>query len=82
MDLAIEYNKQWFIIEIKIIHSYDTPDEVREEGLEQIRSYRDRYGADTPCYLVIFDRRPEAKELPWNERIQWTMDEEINVVCC
>jgi hypothetical protein len=82
MDLAIEYGKQWFIIEIKIIHSYETPDEVKEEGLEQIRSYRDRYGSDTPCYLVIFDRRPETKELPWSERIQWTMEEEINVVSC
>jgi hypothetical protein len=32
--------------------------------------------------LVIFDCRPEAKELPWNERIQWTREEEINVVSC
>jgi hypothetical protein len=39
MDLAIEYNKEWFIIEVKIIHSYETPNEVKEEGLEQIRSY-------------------------------------------
>jgi hypothetical protein len=82
MDLAVEYNNQWFIIEVKIIHSYDTPNEVREEGLEQIRAYRDRYGSDTPAYLVIFDRRPAAKELPWSDRIQWTKDGEVTIVCC
>jgi hypothetical protein len=82
MDLAIEYNKQWFIIEVKLIHSYETPDEVKEEGLEQIRTYRDKYGSSTPSYLVIFDRRPDAKELPWSERIQWTKAGEINVITC
>jgi len=34
MDLAVEYNEKWFIIEIKLIHDYDTPQTVEEEGLE------------------------------------------------
>ena len=79
MDLAVEYAGKWYIIEVKIVYYYDTPAAVREEGLEQIQGYRDRIDASAPAYLVIFDRRPKAKELSWDEKISWTVDETGNV---
>jgi len=82
MDLGIEYNGYWYIIEIKLVHYYDTPEIVREEGLEQIRSYRDKLAPGAPSYLVIFDRRPEIRQKPWDERIFWEADDEVNVVGC
>ncbi|MCL2139220.1 MAG: PD-(D/E)XK nuclease domain-containing protein [Treponema sp.] len=82
MDLAVEYNKKTYIIEIKLIHSYDTPAEVREEGLEQITRYRDKIDKTAPSYLVIFDRRPEAKEKPWDEKIGWEQEGDITLLRC
>jgi hypothetical protein len=79
MDLMVEYAGKHYIIEIKIIHSYDSPAAVREEGLEQIQEYRDKFDSSVPAYLVIFDRRPKAKELSWDEKISWTVDETGNV---
>jgi hypothetical protein len=79
MDLLVEYAGKCYIIEIKIIHSYDSPATVKEEGLEQIQKYRDTIDASVPAYLVIFDRRPKAKELSWDEKISWTVDEASNV---
>ena len=58
------------------------PQTVREEGLEQIREYRDRYAPDAPAYLVIFDRRLKIREKPWDERISWEKDGEITVLGC
>ncbi|MDR1881664.1 MAG: hypothetical protein LBR26_02635, partial [Prevotella sp.] len=63
-----------------VIHSYDSPQTVREEGLEQIRQYRDRIDPAAPAYLVIFDRRDEAKLKTWDERIGWEQAEDITVV--
>jgi hypothetical protein len=80
MDLAVEYAGITYIIEVKIIYYYNTPAAVREEGLEQIRKYRDKIDASAPAYLVIFDRRPKAKELSWDEKISWTVDEESKVI--
>jgi hypothetical protein len=82
MDLGIEYKGFWYIIEIKLIHYYDSPQEVREEGLEQIKWYRDTIAPDAPAYLVIFDRRPKTKEKSWDERISWEQEGEINVLGC
>jgi hypothetical protein len=79
MDLAVEYAGKCYIIEVKIIHYYDTPAAVKEEGLMQIQQYRDRIDASAPAYLVIFDRRPKAKELSWDEKISWTVDETSHV---
>jgi len=42
MDLGIEYNQRWYIIEIKLLRDHDGAQTVREEGLEQIREYRDK----------------------------------------
>jgi len=71
MDLAVEYKKRIFIIEIKLVHTYDTPVDVRDEGLKQIQKYRDKIDTNAPAYLVIFDRRDTAKEKPWDEKIYW-----------
>jgi hypothetical protein len=82
MDIAVEYLKRWHIIEIKLVHAWDSPEEVKEEGLEQIRRYRDRVAPDAPAYLCIFDRRPEAKRKPWEERITWTTEGGVTVAGC
>jgi hypothetical protein len=79
--LEVEYRNLRYIIEIKIIHSYDGPQIVREEGLEQIRQYRDRIDPEAPAYLVIFDRRDETRQKKtWDERIGWEQVEDITVV--
>jgi len=80
MDLAVEYNKKFYIIEIKLVYSYDTPEEVLEEGVVQITKYRSNIDSSAPAYLVIFDRRPETKQKPWDERLFWKMEDTITVV--
>jgi hypothetical protein len=82
MDLAVEYNNKLNIIEIKLVHSYNSASEVLEEGLEQIARYRNKIDATAPSYLVIFDRRPEAKEKPWSEKLFWKTENGITVVGC
>jgi hypothetical protein len=82
MDLGIVYNGHWYIIEIKLIRYYDSPKVVREEGLEQIREYRDKLAPDAPAYLVIFDRRPKTKEKTWDERISWEQEGDVTVLGC
>jgi hypothetical protein len=80
MDLLLEYNNQYYIIEVKLIYYYDSPAVVREEGLEQIRAYRDKIKTSAPAYLIIFDRRPETKQKTWEERIQWEQDGDVTVL--
>ena len=80
MDLYIEYNKKSYIIEIKLVHSYNTPAEIREEGIEQITRYRDKTDPAASAWLVIFDRRPEAKGKSWDERLYWNTEKGITVV--
>ncbi|MDR2497661.1 MAG: PD-(D/E)XK nuclease domain-containing protein [Tannerellaceae bacterium] len=80
LDLSIEYRGQRFIIEIKLVHYYETSDEVREEGLEQIRAYRDKFTPAPPAYLLIFDRRPEAKQRPWSDRLSRTQEDDLTIL--
>jgi len=82
MDLYVEYLNDKFIIEIKLIHEWDTPQNVREEGLSQTARYRDKIDANAPAYLVIFDRRPETKQKTWDERISWSEENGITVLEC
>ena len=82
MDLFLEYKGDKFIIEIKLVHSWDSPSEVREEGLRQIAMYRDRTAPDAPSYLMIFDRRSKSREKPWDERLAWETLDGITVVGC
>jgi len=82
MDLRIEYNKFLYIIEIKLLRSYHSPEAFRKKGLEQLLKYRDRFGEQTPSYLIIFDRRPESKSKSWEERISWEREEGATVLGC
>jgi hypothetical protein len=76
MDLFIEYNNKYYIIEIKLIYEKQSPDTIKNKGLEQIAKYRDIKAPDCPAYLVIFDRRDSAKSLPWEQRISWQEEAE------
>ncbi|MDR1593774.1 MAG: hypothetical protein LBS43_04710 [Prevotellaceae bacterium] len=38
-----------------------------------------RIDASAPAYFMIFDLRPKAKELSWDEKISWTVDETRNI---
>jgi hypothetical protein len=80
MDLAVEYRKRWYILEVKLVHNHETPETVREEGLEQIARYRDRIDAGAPAYLLIFDRRSQAGNRPWEERLGWTQEGAVTVL--
>ena len=80
MDLAVEYNKKMYIIEIKLIYAYNSPEEVREEGIAQITKYRNSIDSAAPAYLVIFDRRPEAGQKPWDERLFWNNENGITII--
>jgi hypothetical protein len=82
VDLAVEYDKRWYIIEIKLIRSHDSPEEVKAEGRDQIQKYRDRIDPAAPAYLFVFDRRPQTKQLPWEERLSWTHEGNLAVICC
>jgi hypothetical protein len=82
MDLRVEFAGRSYIIEIKLLRDYDTPGAVLEEGLEQVRGYRDKMGAGPPCYLLVFDRRSEGKKLPWDERVKWERHGDVTVLGC
>jgi hypothetical protein len=82
LDLLVEYAAQKFIIEIKLVHDYDTLAIVREEGLEQVVSYRDKITGSPPSYLIVFDRRAAGKKLPWGERIIWETVNGVTVIGC
>ena len=89
MDLAVEYNGGWDIIEIKLLKRNRTFEAVMEEGLKQTLRYRDVFSASLDgrgisqppnCYLVIFDRRAEKPS--WEERLCWINHEQVTVVGC
>jgi len=82
MDLGIEYHQRWYIIEIKLLRDHDGAQTVREEGLEQIREYRDKMAPGAPSWLVIFDRRSKTKKKSWDERITWEHDGDVTVLGC
>jgi hypothetical protein len=90
MDLAIEYNGKWDIIEIKLLRKGQTFEKLKELGIRQVLNYRDSFspplrskdGKPVDCYLVIFDRRPEAVQLTWEERIKWLQEGEVTVLGC
>jgi hypothetical protein len=88
MDLAVEYNGAWNIIEIKLLRKGRTFEAVTEEGIRQTLRYRDTFspalqsaeGVPANCYLIVFDRRPEKPA--WNERLRWTEEGGVTVVGC
>jgi hypothetical protein len=80
MDLAVEYRGKTDIVEIKVVYPYNSPETVKEEGLEQVKGYRDRVDPKAAAYLLIFDWRPKARGLSWEERLQWYREEGVTVV--
>jgi hypothetical protein len=82
MDMLVEYENKINIIEIKILHDYDSIAVTTEEGIEQILAYRDKFDKTIPCYLIIFDRRSEGKKLPWEQRISWRTEGEVTILGC
>ncbi|GHU47000.1 hypothetical protein FACS1894200_01660 [Spirochaetia bacterium] len=89
MDLAVEFNGSWDIIEVKLLRDARTFKAVQAEGKKQILRYRDTFaptpgtralrdGKSADCYLVIFDRR--TKKPAWYRRLKWLKDGEITVV--
>jgi hypothetical protein len=88
MDLYIEYKEYGYIIEIKLIYAKQAVETVRAKGLEQLTRYRDTKAprdataSPVPAYLLIFDRRPEAKDLSWEKRISWKKEGDITVLGC
>ena len=82
MDLRIDYKGYRYIIEIKLLRPYHSPGAFRQKGLVQIRQYRDKFGVQTPAYLIIFDRRPESVSKSWDERITWETDGDVTVLGC
>ena len=68
MDLLIRFGGRSNLVEIKLVHPRMGREATRDQGLQQVDRYADRTGPDT-CHLVIFDRRPEQRTLPWEERL-------------
>lgn len=71
MDLLLEFHGIKYIIEIKLVHQNSTPERIKTLGLQQISRYRDKVAPNAPSYLIIFDRRDNAKNISWDERITW-----------
>jgi hypothetical protein len=88
MDLYIEYKQRGYIIEIKLIHAKQAAETVYARGLEQLTRYRDTKAprdakaSPVPTYLLIFDRRPETKDLSWEACISWEKEGDITVLRC
>jgi hypothetical protein len=90
MDLAVEYQGAWNILEIKLLRQGKSFEKVMTEGIKQTLGYRDSFSGSnsgTPgnkfplkCYLIIFDRRPDKPA--WAERIKWINNEDVTVVGC
>jgi hypothetical protein len=82
IDLLVEYNAGKYVVEIKLVYEKQLFDTIKAKGLEQIAKYRNTVAPDAPSYLVIFDRRAETKEKPWEERLSWGTEGGIVVVRC
>ncbi|MDR3247873.1 MAG: PD-(D/E)XK nuclease domain-containing protein [Treponema sp.] len=80
MDLAVEYKGAWNIIEIKLLREKQSFETVKAEGIKQILQYRERISPQAPCYLLIFDRRPEKPG--WAERLTWEDTGNVMVLGC
>ncbi|MDR3284044.1 MAG: PD-(D/E)XK nuclease domain-containing protein [Treponema sp.] len=80
MDLAVYYKGAWNIIEIKLLRKNKIFAAVKDEGVRQVLQYRERIDPTAPCYLVIFDRRPDKPD--WAERVTWEQAAAVTVVGC
>lgn len=76
MDLCIRWpvsgGEQLVAIELKVWR--DRQSDPLPEGLSQLEGYLGRLGL-TEGFLVIFDRRRSAEEVPWDERPRWERED-------
>jgi hypothetical protein len=79
LDLMVEFAGEIHAIEIKLVHPADGWATTLEQGLQQLARYADRLQATTRT-LVIFDRRPEAREKSWEERLSLEQIGEVLVL--
>jgi Holliday junction resolvase len=68
-DLVIYWQNEVHVIEMKIKRNA----QALEKGRTQLNRYLDTLG-QRRGYLVIFELKSSA-ELPWEERIKWTVEE-------
>ncbi len=72
MDLLVEYGGERFILEIKLVRANKGRAKPLEEALKQVSRYRATVGGpETATYVVLFDRTPSGRELPWEARLTW-----------
>lgn len=72
MDLFVQYGGQGTIIEIKLVKANKGRQRTLEEALRQVSRYRASVGGpETPTYVVLFDRTPAGRALPWEQRLTW-----------
>ncbi|MFZ4618051.1 MAG: PD-(D/E)XK nuclease domain-containing protein [Rectinemataceae bacterium] len=71
VDLAVQFSGAWSIIEIKLVRPGDGRESTVTEGLEQVERYRQLIDPRAPAYLVVFDRTPAGRALPWAELLTW-----------
>ena len=70
IDMLIEWKGFKHIVEIKLVHPRDGSESTLEQGLKQIARYADKVGRDATQTLVIFDRTPAGRAMPWEERLR------------
>ena len=79
LDLAVTWRGAVHVIEVKLVHPRHGLDATLDQGLQQIARYADTLGATTRT-LVIFDRRPDARTKPWDQRLSMTSRNQTLVV--
>ena len=75
MDLAVLYGGRWSIIEIKLVRLGEGHEATVEEGLVQINRYRALVDPKAASFLLVFDRTPSGRALPWDRRLSWDLRE-------
>jgi len=85
MDLFVVFGGKKHLVEIKLVHPRMGREKTLQKSLEQVMAYASTVAPDT-CHLVIFDRRPEWREKPWEERLGWeeqvVASRSVTVVWC
>jgi len=71
MDIVVDFNKDQFIIELKIWHG----DEYKEKAYEQLMGYMDTKNADKG-YLLIFDFRIDKEQ-----KTEWVQIRDKKIFC-
>lgn len=70
IDMLIEWKGFKHIVEIKLVHPRHGRAATLEKGLKQIARYADQVGRDATRTLVLFDRTPAGRQMPWEERLR------------